>query len=127
MLSPADPYDFELTTKAETLQMSICNDVVLAYKNSIFKRSIIKGVQRAGIVKTERNITEDFLKSHIDTKATPEIFNNLIDLEALTLLPSVKNYVAHDLKHNTQFKELYVNGKHYTHTGSTDCYKPSLF
>lgn len=106
MLSPADPYDFELNTTADSLQLSICNDVALAYKNSLFKSSHIKGVQRCAVVKTNRSLTDDFLLSHLDTKVNPKVFEYLYDLEHL---PEPHTVTAPDMQatyYGTQFKEI---------------------
>lgn len=123
MLSPADPHDFVLNTAATTLQLSICNDVALAYKNSLFKSSNIKGMQRSAIVKTNRSLTDDFLLSHIDTKVNPKVFEYLSDLEHLSFLVKGSCYIAGDLHFATQFKEITIGDISYTHTGENDNYK----
>lgn len=107
MFSPADPHDFELNTTAPTLQLSICNDVALAYKNSLFKSSHIKGVQRSGVVKTNRSLTDDFLHSHLDTKVNPKVFEYLYDLEHLPAPLAAASTDPQPTHYGTQFKEVH--------------------
>ena len=150
-LSTADPMDFSVSSKQYNLQLSLQNDVVLLLKNRLFRAmhdslggSVtgfmeffndykISGVQRFGIVKTDRNLKSDLYLSHIDTKLDPTVFKMLWDLAHIQmtlagtmfmgLLHGYSNtYDASGNSYNTQFKELNLFGKEYTWGGSDNFY-----
>jgi hypothetical protein len=131
-LSPADPNDFTASTKPNTTQLTIENDIVLAAKDGYNAGKTIVGADRNGIVETERGMMEDLINSHGDTKLKASTWKYVSDLDNMRMTPTntVINtwypsiltpiietnrvYKASGNTHGTQFNSLYITGKGYS-------------
>ena len=131
-LAPADPSDFNASAN-KTVQLNIEADPVLViWSNDPLFSDKIDGVDKYGKVsRGQRNDWGIDMGAHYDTKAAPEIFSMLEDLENIrfkqtdntmqtpvgTFTGPSNQYEAQGTTNGTNFKEVSKNGETYKNKG----------